>query len=125
MRQYVPAGALLHPLALMALGLLVVNDHWWKDQFGSVWTGKLSDVAGLILFPLVIQGMVECIAAVMRQPWRPSFALIWTASVLTGAVFAALQLSDTAGAVCIGLYGDSSAVLGLCRCAADCRSPYA
>ena len=48
--RYVPAGALLHPLAIAALGLLVVNDHWWKDQFGSIWTGKLSDVAGLILF---------------------------------------------------------------------------
>ena len=95
----VPAGALLHPLALAALGLLVMNDHWWKDQFGSMWTGKLSDVAGLILFPLVLQGLVEFGAVICRKPWRPSFLLIWVASLLTGIGFAALQVSPLAGQV--------------------------
>ena len=46
--------ALLDPRFLVAVVVLVVNDYWAKGVFGNVVTGKLSDFAGLIVFPVVI-----------------------------------------------------------------------
>ena len=37
---------------LLALFLLLLNDHLLKEMFGSWWTGKLSDVAGLFAFTI-------------------------------------------------------------------------
>jgi hypothetical protein len=37
-----------------ALVVLLLNDHYWKWEYGNVLTGKLSDVAGLILLPLLL-----------------------------------------------------------------------
>jgi hypothetical protein len=48
-----PDGLLLHPVALAALAAWLVNDHWAKAAARSPITGKLSDVAGLIVFPLI------------------------------------------------------------------------
>ena len=65
------AHALLHPLWWAALVLLVVNDHLFKASglLPSVVTGKLSDVAGLVVAPAVLCGLLglrrrlSCIAA--------------------------------------------------------------
>lgn len=40
------------PLFLLCLSLLICNDWIWKAQFGNEWTGKISDFAGLAVFPL-------------------------------------------------------------------------
>ena len=45
---------LLHWSAILALILLVLNDHFLKYEYGNWWTGKLSDVAGLYLLGLVL-----------------------------------------------------------------------
>lgn len=45
---------LLHPLFLAALFILLVNDHYWKYEYGNWLTGKLSDFAGLIVLPLFL-----------------------------------------------------------------------
>ncbi|MGE3802311.1 MAG: hypothetical protein AB7H80_14945 [Candidatus Kapaibacterium sp.] len=37
---------------LLSLALLILNDHLLKDAYGSLWTGKLSDVAGVFAFTL-------------------------------------------------------------------------
>ena len=39
-----------HPVYLLALALLLLNDFWWKSTFGNAITGKLSDVAGVLAF---------------------------------------------------------------------------
>lgn len=41
----IPGDGLLHPLALLAIGILIVNDHALKAAWPGVVTGKLSDVA--------------------------------------------------------------------------------
>mgnify|MGYP000618363709 CR=1 FL=1 len=43
---------LIHPVSLLALALLVVNDHYLKEAYPSFLSGKLSDVAFMILAPL-------------------------------------------------------------------------
>nr|WP_062336485.1 hypothetical protein [Herbidospora sakaeratensis] len=50
-----------HPLTVLALVVLVVNDHLLKHTWPGVVTGKLSDVAGLILLPAVLD-------LVLRRP---------------------------------------------------------
>lgn len=44
----------LSPLFLMGLCLLLINDFYLKIAFGNWLTGKLSDVAGLFIFPLFL-----------------------------------------------------------------------
>jgi len=46
--------ALLHPVPLAALALLLVNDHVLKASHPGWLSGKLSDVAGLVLLPFVL-----------------------------------------------------------------------
>ena len=43
---------LLHPVFLLGLIILLLNDHYLKAEFGNWWTGKLSDFAGVLLLPL-------------------------------------------------------------------------
>ncbi len=54
-----PPSLLLRPLTLGALGLLVLNDHVLKPTFHNALTGKLSDVAILILLPMLVAGGAE------------------------------------------------------------------
>jgi len=58
-----PAGEFLHPLPLLALGLLAVNDHVLKYWLVVPrWlTGKLSDFAGLFYFPLLLTACWGCL----------------------------------------------------------------
>jgi hypothetical protein len=54
---------MLHPLALAAVAVLVANDHWWKASHPGWWTGKLSDIAGLAFFPLLVLVIAERVVA--------------------------------------------------------------
>ncbi|MBX2889400.1 MAG: hypothetical protein KF734_00605 [Saprospiraceae bacterium] len=40
------------PAFLLALALLLLNDWVWKTEYGNWFTGKLSDFAGLFVFPI-------------------------------------------------------------------------
>ncbi len=40
------------PAFLLGLSLLLLNDWFWKAQYGNWFTGKLSDFAGLFIFPI-------------------------------------------------------------------------
>lgn len=79
-----PARALAHPLWWVALLLLVVNDHLLKAAGwlpGAV-TGKLSDVAGLLVAPALL-------AALLGLRTRRALGL---AHAAVGAGFAAINL---------------------------------
>lgn len=47
------------PWVLGAVAVWLVNDHVLKDRYGSWWTGKLSDVVGLMVFPLIVAVVIE------------------------------------------------------------------
>src|SRR5919108_3596562 len=66
-----PGDGLLHPLVLVALAALVVNDHLLKPTFPGVVTGKLSDVAGLLLAPVVAVAAIELVAAAAGRDYSP------------------------------------------------------
>jgi hypothetical protein len=64
-----PADGLLHPINLLALGLLLVNDHVLKAVWPGPVTGKVSDVAGLVFFPILVLSAGELVMTATGR-WR-------------------------------------------------------
>ncbi len=61
----------MNPIALFSLGLLILNDHILKHRYGNSITGKLSDIAGLIFFPLLVIVLIEsCRKAFRKNRWQ-------------------------------------------------------
>jgi hypothetical protein len=88
-----PRSLLARPMPLVAIAVLVVNDHWAKAAHPGVVTGKLSDFAGMVFFPVLVVAAIEL---VLGRPWRSRAVLVSVAAVCL-AVFAAMKLSPAAG----------------------------
>lgn len=84
------AGYLLHPVALVGLALWLVNDHVFKVHCPSWWTGKLSDVASLAVFPLVPYAAIDLWRAWRRLP-PPSMTVLLGWILATGAVMVTIR----------------------------------
>ncbi len=67
--------ALKHPLALLSIGLLLLNDHVLKAIVPSWLTGKLSDFAGLFFFPFLLAAMLAFPLEGLQLPSRRIMAL--------------------------------------------------
>jgi hypothetical protein len=94
----VPGDALLHPLALGAVALLVLNDHLGKALWPGPVSGKLSDLAGLAFFPLLLLGTWEVLLAA-RGAWHgPSLRPLLGALAATGLAFSLVKTSVPANA---------------------------
>jgi hypothetical protein len=83
---------LRHPASLASIGVLLLNDHVLKAAFGAWWTGKLSDVAGLVFAP----ALLAVVAALLAPRARPR-ALAAATIATTGTAFAVVK-ATTAGA---------------------------
>lgn len=77
-------AALLHPVAIGALVLLLANDHVLKAAWPGWWTGKLSDVAGLIVAPVALVALTRLLPP-GRRPGPTAIA------IAVAAVFAAVK----------------------------------
>lgn len=88
-RSTAPSVPLLHPVALAAIALLLINDHLLKRAVPGVVTGKLSDFAGLVFFPLFLASLCELVLG----PRARARALVLGAVVVTGVVFAWVKTS--------------------------------
>jgi hypothetical protein len=88
------ASGLMHPLPLIAMATLLANDHYLKANWGHPITGKLSDVAGLLFFPLLLVAIVEVGQAVARRYRGPSVGVLVAAVLATGVVFSLVQLAS-------------------------------
>lgn len=86
---------LLHPVALGALAALLVNDHVLKWRYPGWVTGKLSDVAGMIVFPLLACAVF---AAVVRRVDRRRALAVCVAATAIG--FALVKLWSPATHAC-------------------------
>ncbi len=62
-----PGALLVRPAPLVALTLVVVNDHLLKAVWPGLVTGKLSDLAGAFLLPVLILAVGEMLASRRRQ----------------------------------------------------------
>jgi len=83
-----PGDGLLHPVPLAAVALLILNDHVLKMRWPGWVTGKLSDVAGLVFFPLLLDALVA------RLPFTrslPPERRVGACVIATAVVFAAVK----------------------------------
>lgn len=103
-RAVLPIGEALHPVTLLSLVVLVVNDWVLKPRLGpNAVTGKLSDLSGLVAAPVVLTALVGLALLVARklgarvQPHLTHPRLVF-AIAATGGVFAAIKLWPRAAA---------------------------
>ena len=64
-RARFPGDVLAHPVALLAIAAVVINDRYLKVSHPGTLSGKFSDFAGLIYFPLLVFAMVEMVRWVL------------------------------------------------------------
>ena len=90
-----PGDALLSPIYILSLAIMIVNDHYWKG-IGPAWlTGKLSDVAILIMGPLTIQAFFELLLSHFRDNWGPSRSFLIFLSLTMSIIMITINLWDT------------------------------
>ncbi|MDD5305810.1 MAG: hypothetical protein PHU25_00675 [Deltaproteobacteria bacterium] len=113
-----PVSELLHPAAVVAMITLGVNDHLLKGSglLPGWLTGKLSDLSGMIFFPLLLTALTDTalfaaslvLAAFGRDAGLDFRLRKWKLAVacaLTGAVFAAIKVSHAAAGACVDALG--------------------
>ena len=83
-------------MALLAVAVLVLNDHVLKEVWPGVLTGKLSDVAGLVFFPLLLLAVIDLLGATRLARSAPA-RLVCVG--LTGVAFSAIQLIPEAAQI--------------------------
>ncbi len=92
--RQLPGHLLRRPVSLVAVALLLVNDNLLKRVMPGTLTGKLSDIAGLVLLPLALVSLAEAARYVFhRQPWRTTVAEVQVTTAVTAVGFTAVKLS--------------------------------
>ena len=96
--------AICHPMVVTLLILWALNDHLFKYQFANTFTGKISDITGLAVTPILMYCTYELI-----WTWcgwklkRPHMVLLFSIT-MTGLAFAGINLWESwAQAYRIGL----------------------
>ncbi len=87
-----PAELMTAPVVVLSLVALVINDHWLKGAHASWLTGKASDVAGLVVAPVMLVGLVEVAAWLLERKPPGSHRSMVVAAVAVGIVFATIQV---------------------------------
>lgn len=100
----------MHPLALVAITVLALNDQVWKHTYSNWWTGKVSDFAGMVFFPLLLSSVLEWSWWCFKKRPAPECATLICVG-LTGFVFAAINLSAAAGEIYQAVWGSLYALL--------------
>lgn len=106
----VPGEFMLHPITLAALCTLGLNDHYLKAAYGNWLTGKLSDFAGLIFFPLFLLAVLELARAPFSESWRAGKTAVVLSLGGTALIFLAINLYGAAA----HLYARSAEQVWLC-----------
>lgn len=75
---------LLSPIFLCALAALLINDFYLKIYHPSAVSGILSDLAGMVFFPIFIVGIAEiaCVALPAKPFAKPSWFVSSTCGVV-------------------------------------------
>jgi hypothetical protein len=103
------SGEFFAPLPLAALALMVVNDAYLKAAFHSAVTGKLSDIAVCFFMPLFLS---ELLGIFFGATPRLRLAI---GGLVTGALFAALEVVAPVTALALNLLGELGPRVGIMR----------
>ena len=77
-------------MAIATVLVLLFNDHYWKGAGPPLVTGKLSDVAVMILVPLVFQAGVEWFLST-RGRFRPHRNALVLGALLAAGIMASIN----------------------------------
>lgn len=92
-----PGEFLLRPSPIAAIALLVLNDRLFKHRWPGWLTGKLSDLAGVFLLPLVLLTLLEVGRRFLgRQPWTITTDALAFGLLGLGVAFASVKLWEPA-----------------------------
>lgn len=94
-RPLTPGRAYLHPLPLLATVVLVANDYFLKGHWISPVTGKLSDITGLFILPLVLIGVFEVVLFSLGRSWAVGTRGLAISVAAVGIVFSAVKVSPS------------------------------
>jgi hypothetical protein len=99
-------GDLCRPLPVASACVLAINDHLLKGAglVPAAVTGKLSDVAGLVLFPILLCALVRAAAALAGRELSRR-AVAGPVALATAAGFAAVKLWPGFNALVARLWG--------------------
>jgi hypothetical protein len=106
-RRTEPGDALLHPAILLALLVLVLNDHVLKSTLPGPLTGKLSDVAGVAFFPALLLAGWELALAALGRFRGPSTRALVAAVIATGVAFVLVKTTSEGAAAFGWLIGSA------------------
>ena len=71
------ASLLLHPVFVLSLFLLLANDLSWKYEYHNWLTGKLSDVAGMVVLPVFLLAVFPNCSRKVRLLSCAAFFVWW------------------------------------------------
>jgi len=93
-RPALPLGEALHPVTLLLVLVLVINDWVLKPRFGGTVTGKISDVAGIAFAPVVLSAVLGLVLVPLRAWVDPSLSRrrLLLCIAATGLGFATVKL---------------------------------
>jgi len=91
-------ACLADPPTLIAIGLLLLNDHVLKAAVPSWWTGKLSDLAGLYFFPFLLLAALGLLEGICPRRFRSKKRAMTISLIVSGAWFAALKATPVSNA---------------------------
>jgi len=83
-----------HPVSVLGLALLLLNDHVLKDAWPSAMTGKLSDIAGMLMFP----PLLACLVALCFSRVRVA-ALAGVTLTGTAVTFVVIKATESGAAL--------------------------
>ena len=95
-----PGDCLRHPIVMAMLCLWLLNDHLLKDLYGNMWTGKLSDVAGLVVFPLIPVALYEFFCVWKNRSPTHTTPILHMSLLATGLLLIGINLSQTCSDLC-------------------------
>jgi hypothetical protein len=92
-----PGDCIRHPLILGLLLLWAVNDHLLKSYFANMWTGKLSDIAGLAVAPLLPLCLYEIVCGLRRSEPSHARAVLALSLLTVGSLMVGINTSAVIG----------------------------
>jgi hypothetical protein len=108
----VPGEALLHPVALASIAVLLINDHVLKAAWPGFITGKLSDFAGLVFFPLLLLACSQIAQALIGRSCALAKRQLIVAISFTAALFVAIKADSTANELVSAILGGAQWLVG-------------
>lgn len=86
-RSHESLASVSRVVATLSVFVLYLNDHLLKQAFPGFVTGKLSDVAGMIFFPVLLTTLIWALVPGARRTDRARDSLLVGACIATALVF--------------------------------------